>query len=437
MTIVGNTDDRTIITGQALNTDPYDSVVAIDNSAVFGQPPGVGSGIIIAPNYVLTAAHVALNNGLIPQGLRVTLSEDVATLDSRTVTSISANAHNAIVTGKSTDDFLPAPSYLPGITDKNDIGLLEIAENYSIADSSRYMGIVAYVNPLDAVERDVYTAGYPAAVRTPYLGLSKNAQFLIRNENGALIRRDIPGTGSVHLTDARTMFAATGKIESVNSINGLYTLSETIESESGQSGSGLWTFLEGDLEPRVVGIVNSSFETVDFGNGSQASPITTDVYKNIITEIGSVNGIDDASVLPENAIVGSNVADNIEGTYRKERILGNDGNDIISGGEADDRLEGGIGNDVLKGEKGNDRLQGDEGNDDLDGGEGNIDVAVFSEEYTTENYDYSISEDGEEITISHIGGTRNDGIDTLKNIEWALFESPPHLTLPYPHQYRC
>ena len=136
--------------------------------------------------------------------------------------------------------------------------------------------------------------------------------------------------------------------------------------------------------------------------------------------------VEEANKLPENAIVGSDsLNDTITGSYRRERILGEEGNDILSGGRANDRLEGGIGNDTLKGEKENDRLQGDEGNDLLEGGEGD-DFAVFSDEFKNYNYsDFTGSTSGfteDTIIFNHARGTQTDGQDILKDIEWAQFQ---------------
>ncbi|MEM8723597.1 MAG: hypothetical protein AAGE84_30680, partial [Cyanobacteria bacterium P01_G01_bin.39] len=201
--------------------------------------------------------------------------------------------------------------------------------------------------------------------------------------------------------------------------NGRFFYSQDIDTADGQSGSGVWHTIDDDDPPHVLGVHTNGVDS-EF-NLNSGRLITKDIYDKIVAQIQKDSGTENADKLPENAIIGSDQNDEIEGTYRKERILGNAGQDTISGGDANDRLEGGFGNDTLDGGEGNDRLQGDNNNDYLDGGEGNIDVAVFSEEYTTENYSYSISEDGAEITISHIGGTRNDGVDTLKNIEWGIF----------------
>ncbi|MBE9047167.1 hypothetical protein IQ255_22670, partial [Pleurocapsales cyanobacterium LEGE 10410] len=116
-------------------------------------------------------------------------------------------------------------------------------------------------------------------------------------------------------------------------------------------------------------------------------------------------------------------------------LLGEDDDqDNLQGARGNDVLEGLGGDDTLTGDNydvdwlaGDDTLDGGEGNDLLDGGSDNPfgspandkDVAVFSDDF--ENYDYSISEDEEIITISHIGGTQADGTDTLKDIEWGRF----------------
>ena len=77
MSIVGR-DDRFIVIDSDLSTDPFDSVVAIDtgllnrDSATFANGGG-GTGIIIGPNHVLTAAHVLSGR----QRIKITQSQDV------------------------------------------------------------------------------------------------------------------------------------------------------------------------------------------------------------------------------------------------------------------------------------------------------------------------------------------------------------------------
>ncbi|MBE9046835.1 tandem-95 repeat protein [Pleurocapsales cyanobacterium LEGE 10410] len=85
--------------------------------------------------------------------------------------------------------------------------------------------------------------------------------------------------------------------------------------------------------------------------------------------------------------------DDIRGTYRRERILGQGGDDNLYGGGADDRLEGGEG----------------------------IDQAVFSDEFI--NYDWTTpTASNPAFVFDHTSGTRIDGKDTTKDIEFGVFE---------------
>ena len=426
-------DNRSIVTN--FNVDGIDAVVGIDfkrpvladNSEVVTN---VSTGNLVSPYHVLTAGHVISDISDASEA-KVRLVENAASINSRARTSISSGNFDASGTNLN----YPVSGY-NGDTGGDDLGLITL--NELIGEPSQYIGLATFVDSKDVEDLQVTTAGFPGAVdRKDFASnedgtvnlaesISKNAPFLITDENGIPSESLSRPSGVSFLTDAVELFTATGTIDDVNS-EGRFSLDQTLDAEQGQSGSGYWTYLEGDSEPRVLGVYSEGGDTLAGGllDDNYGALITTEAYDNIVAtmqpllDANNLTGND----LPENAIVGSNVSDEIEGSYRKERILGNAGQDTISGGDADDRLEGGFGNDTLDGGKGNDRLQGDNNNDYLDGGEGNIDVAVFSEEYTTENYDYSISEDGEEITISHIGGTRNDGVDTLKNIEWGLFKS--------------
>ncbi|MEM7759973.1 MAG: Calx-beta domain-containing protein, partial [Cyanobacteria bacterium P01_A01_bin.40] len=432
--VIKREDNRSIVSN--FNIDGINAVVGIDlplsaqverdsNSEVVTD---TGTGSLISPYHVLTAGHVIFGTQQASE-VKVRLGQNAADLDSRTRTPLSSGNFDA----SGTDLSYPLPGYNGG-TGGNDLGLITL--NESTGEPSQYIGLVTFVDPQDADNLAVTTAGFPGVVEVGEFATnedgslniedstSKNAQFLITDENNVpseflqTLRRRF------YITDAVKMFTASGTIDSVNS-EGQLNFSATLDGEAGQSGSGYWTYLEGDSEPRVLGVYSGDRPGGLLLDSNIGALISTEAYDNIVTTMQPLLDENDitGNALPENAIVGSNQSDEIEGTYRRERILGNVGQDTISGGDADDRLEGGFGNDTLNGGEGNDRLQGDNGNDDLDGGEGDIDVAVFSEEYTTENYDYSISEDGEEITISHIGGTRNDGVDTLKNIEWALFKS--------------
>ena len=110
-----------------------------------------------------------------------------------------------------------------------------------------------------------------------------------------------------------------------------------------------------------------------------------------------------------------------------ENASGGDGDDILVGNEISNTLKGNAGNDLLLGSAGADNLEGGEGNDELGGGEGNDalkggpgdDTALFSD--VCENYELERNDKTGVITVSHVSGTRIDGVDTLKDIEQASF----------------
>ena len=63
--------------------------------------------------------------------------------------------------------------------------------------------------------------------------------------------------------------------------------------------------------------------------------------------------------------------DVLEGGDGNDALNGNEGEDLLIGGEGADTLNGGIGNDTLDGGNGGDLLSGDEGDDILNGADGN------------------------------------------------------------------
>ncbi|MEM8719526.1 MAG: hypothetical protein AAGE84_09490 [Cyanobacteria bacterium P01_G01_bin.39] len=241
------------------------------------------------------------------------------------------------------------------------IGLLNLAEDTSdSSESAEPLGIVAFVNPEDAVGLNIFTAGYPGSFNIEDIDISKNAQFIFEDDNGNTFLDDEGNFSTI----ATVMFRADGSIVDIENENFKkdFVLSQTVDGEPGQSGSGLLTFLDGnpdlitpDSEPRVAGVL--SFVTPD---SVVTAAIDKPVYDNIVAEIGRVQGTENGNDLPENAIVGKDAnfsnADDIVGSYRRERILGLGGNDVLEGMGANDRLEGGEGNDRLEGGSGNDRL---------------------------------------------------------------------------------
>ncbi len=408
MSIVG-TDNRSVVNN--LSADPFDSVVAVDTLISPGSG-GSGSGIIIGPNQVLTAGHVVTReNGFLTslfgpdfapaQGVRTTPGQNVPSLPSRTTNLISTSSFNATAGDLS----FPADGYNGG-GGGDDLALITVNQSFPVAQQ---IGIVAFVDPSDANGRTVTTGGYPALVETINLQNSNNAQFLITDANG---NPSVPVNyaGGAFLTDGLVQFSATGTIDSTSN-DGTFSLSPAIDIEAGQSGSGYWTILDGDQDPRVLGVASYQTNTTPGGFlGIGANPgdnfgalITTDVYDNIVAAIAAASTNLSGNNLPENAIVGSNPGffsfltgngkDDIFGSFLRERIIGQGGNDRLFGGGANDRLEGGDG----------------------------VDQALFSDIFT--NYSFTITDPtNPAFQFDHTGGTMADGMDTTQDIEFGVFE---------------
>jgi VCBS repeat-containing protein len=137
---------------------------------------------------------------------------------------------------------------------------------------------------------------------------------------------------------------------------------------------------------------------------------TSDENRFFVPLPDTSGGVAPVGLHPGNIISGSSGDDTLDAfqdrdpdllfTEQNILLLGLEGNDIINGNVEDDIIVGGKGNDTI------------------DGGFGE-DIVIFSDRF--KNYDYSISEDGT-ITFSHMRGTRKDGTDKLKNVEFARFK---------------
>jgi V8-like Glu-specific endopeptidase len=343
-------NERAIVTD--FNEFPLNSVVAVDSLFIPTQTNSIGSGITIAPNYVLTAGHNIFDNksnppfGVVVSKSRTTISSNQVNLVSRIIGDSNSNV---------ADYYFPKDYDIYGSPLENDIALLKISD--SPISAAETIGLIAFVDTNDAVNRSIVTAGYPGPF--PYFG-----RVLVI----------APGTGQ-------------GSITKTNS-GGLMAFSQEVDVETGQSGSGVWHILDGDTVPRVLGVV--TFGTPRENGGTL---LTTKEYDVIVNQIDEDTGGSDADILPENAIVGSDASDSIFGSYRKERILGGSGDDRLFGGGATDRLEGGEGTDQ----------------------------ALFSDIFI--NYTYSITDPNNRyFTFDHTGGTKADGRDSLKEIEFGVFE---------------
>ena len=69
-------------------------------------------------------------------------------------------------------------------------------------------------------------------------------------------------------------------------------------------------------------------------------------------------------------ILGTDVADIVNGNAGRDKIVGAGGNDLLLGGQGDDLIAAGEGDDLLLGHKGDDDLFGGAGNDVMGGGNG-------------------------------------------------------------------
>lgn len=464
------------------------SITAIDtrfDSETRSTGPGIGTGVVISPNYVLTAAHNLFIKAPIAQyftDIRVTSSNQQKDLDSRAIRgtnlvevgNVDLNVDPNVNPLDDPINTVPPGLFLPFVeqflpSDANtreesqvDIGLIEVNNRALISDAPP-IGLIAFVDPLTLEDSSfrfrIQTAGYPAdnvANSFPSGNPNNNG---IPDQNGNIrSETELDGLTSSLQVQGRDLVLApgvldadrnetTGRVERANEGEGERRIqySTNIDAEQGQSGSPVWGFLpeEDGSEPipRVFAVHSrgaSAGSAANFG-----TLIDKEAYDLIIDEI---EGDGDPDLLPENAIIGSNPRigitppndgnDLINGTYRKELILGLTGNDTIFGAGADDRLEGNEGNDILEGEEGDDILTGGAGDDLIDGGknfdfpiidqpiieqQGN-DIAVFSanrSEYSIQTVPGGLLRD-EMTIVTHLNGGI-DGTDTLTNIEELQF----------------
>lgn len=109
----------------------------------------------------------------------------------------------------------------------------------------------------------------------------------------------------------------------------------------------------------------------------------------------------EAAAQKRRPINGSNRKETLIGTQSDDVIFGNGGDDYIDGANGNDLIYGGIGNDLVWGNSGNDTIYGGDGNDSLHGGKGNDVIA---------------GDDGNDVLYDHSGTNQlwgYEGNDTL------------------------
>ena len=152
------------------------------------------------------------------------------------------------------------------------------------------------------------------------------------------------------------------------------------------------------------------------GTYSSINTYTTDADK-----ISAVAGGDAAKIASFNSLLATQDAQASAGNsyypdftrtalYRGQENLGIAHNTWI------EHAKGGGGNDIITGNNKGNELTGNGGNDTIDGS-GGVDMAIYDEAYAN----YAVSDASGTVTVSHTGGSADEGIDTLTNIEFLKF----------------
>ena len=393
MAVIGN-DQRTQVTD--FTGDGVNSIVAADLSsrqptqATDGGGTASGSGITIGSNYILTAGHVVFdtNTGTARPAGRVTEGPDVGSLDPRPTTALDLadiNFQDSDVVYPDGYNTLSGVSSSSGTAFGRDIAMVQT----NSALSTTPLGMVVYSDPTDAAGVQMTTAGFPALIQSPN---SVNAGTVVfTRANGD------------EITGARLAYQSSDNVTSAQA-DGVFRYGPQADTEAGQSGSGVWTMVDdgtGTMQPMVMGV-----HTLGGSSTNGGHLITPDGYTAITNamEAGSSNLTADANNLPINVLIGSDSSafaagsgnDDMDGSYRREFIRGEGGDDTIFAGGADDRIYGGSGTD---------RAQF----------EGSFD-----------EYDFTITDatdpDQPSLTLTHARGSQVSGTDTIQGVEFGIFD---------------
>lgn len=160
-----------------------------------------------------------------------------------------------------------------------------------------------------------------------------------------------------------------------------------------RSAEGVWEILK-QVRAQFVQKGSSIDYDVSKNSNSYATSLLAVVGINVATYLAGATP-SEVSSFPG---VGLNIFETEEDAFSLTLVGGAD-NDIFHTGLKDDTLTGGAGNDLINGGAGND-------------------VAIFSGSCL--DYNMSRGADGT-ITVSHVRGSKTDGVDTLKGIETARF----------------
>lgn len=139
---------------------------------------------------------------------------------------------------------------------------------------------------------------------------------------------------------------------------------ETIWDAGGTDTFSVAAFSQGctvDLRP-------GAYSSLSYDSVSLTNNIGIAFNCNIENALGGSGG---------DTLIGSELANLLDGGAGADKLQGNGGDDTLRGGTGNDQLDGGAGNDTLSGGDGDDVLVGGAGNDQLEGGAG-TDTASFA-----------------------------------------------------------
>ncbi|MEM9276142.1 MAG: Calx-beta domain-containing protein [Cyanobacteria bacterium P01_F01_bin.143] len=404
-------DDRQIIPPNSSGEFdfPFSSVTAVDGQITITKPDNsietknvLGSGIVISPNHVLTAAHNVFDEDSQTQSgiTRVTTSDNVRNLTTRNTVPINtANVTNInFLAGY--DQFQFGNGNEAEEAKNADITLLTTSN--ILLSTTEVIGLIAFSDSSTAKNFTIRTAGYPTDFVGPPI-----PNYILAQELAVSPREN----------------QSPGKIVGLESTR-RFKVSTTVDGFKGQSGGGVWHIYEEGEKERVLGVYTEGSTSGSFLAREKGVLITTDIYTKIMDQIGGDTNDANADELPVNILIGtdSNLIgpeitgipqsigidgnDTIVGSYRRERIIGQGGNDTLTGGGADDIIEG---------------------------GKGDRDEAVFSDVF--ENYNIELIDDSDSDNLifefSHLGGDGEDGKDILESIEFAKFGDGGRTPLPF------
>lgn len=375
---IHGSDNRTQVTN--FGTPGNSSVVSVDAlraapTAAVPQTPQnlVTTGVQVADNFFLTAGHSVFDSGATVAAGRITAGSNTGALASRPSTALSPSDVNFTAASITYPDNYPASASL-----SRDIALVQTSGGVGATS----MGMVVYMDSRDARGIPITTTGFPAAPNAPGTVTTTPVDPVIP-----------------WLNQATLAYTSSGSIARV-SADGQFGYTNSVDTEGGQSGSGVWTMVDdgsGTMVPAIVGVHTNS------GNGGHL--ITQNEYRAITDAMDG--NVANPGNLPMSVLVGTAPSffsfvgiktgvDYIQGSFLDERILGKGG---------DDRIEG-------------------RGGDDLIEGDGGVDQALFSGTFS--DYDFTIlnAANPQNLTMEfkHVRGSATDGTDKTTGVEFAVFE---------------